>query len=448
MLKMKFSFKCLIFILLFLLSVSSLFAKKKVACIGNSITENVALPLEKRYPSILQDLLGSDFDVRNYGVGARTMLRMGDHPYWNEQKYRDVLNWNPDIVIIKMGTNDAKPYNWKYRDQFEKDYIEFIESFKTLASHPKLFICYPIPTSEGNFLPVSDSLIICDLIPKINQIARQTGSEVIDLHSPLLGKEDFLYDKVHPNEKGTQVMARVVAQAICPDRHFPKPAIERLNVVFLGNSITEGSYLQIPPPVVTVTYLDSLGYDVSYVNCGISGSTTYNFLPSENAFKMVVNKADSINRREGELIFSVKLGTNDSACKGTTGAPVSNVRYKINVQIIIDSLHTRYPASKIIIHYPIWYSPNTYNSAEYMKKGLLRLQTYFSVIDQLEKENSGLVFVGDRRGFDLFRKHSKDYYVPQKGKKGIFYLHPNAFGAKVLGELWAETIDELVRRSK
>lgn len=78
-------------------------AQIKVACVGNSITENIALSNEQKYPSILQDLLGNGYIVRNYGIGARTVLKKGDYPYWNEERYKEVLAWNPDIVIVKMG---------------------------------------------------------------------------------------------------------------------------------------------------------------------------------------------------------------------------------------------------------------------------------------------------------------------------------------------------------
>ena len=60
-------------------------------------------------------------------------------------------------------------------------------------------------------------------------------------------------------------------------------------------------------------YLDSLGYDVKYANCGMSGYTTYNFLPPGRAFQKVVSAADSIYKKGEMLVFSMKLGTNDSA---------------------------------------------------------------------------------------------------------------------------------------
>ncbi len=400
-------------------------AQIKVACVGNSITENIALPNEQKYPSILQDLLGNGYIVRNYGIGARTVLKKGDHPYWNEERYKEVLAWNPDIVIVKMGTNDAKAKNWAYKDNFESDYIEFIHSFQTLPSHPKVFICYPIPTFKDNFLPVEDQLLVKEMMPMIDNISKATCADIIDLHTPLVGKDDCVYDKVHPNEKGTKIMARVIARKICPHRKFPFPPEKKINVVFVGNSITEATYLKITPPEWTTIYLDSLGYDVQSVNCGKSGYTTFDFLPGKGGFKYVIRKADELYKKDKRnLVFSFCLGVNDSACTGTNGAPVSAEQYESNMQLIIDSLCFRFPEAKVVLHYPIWYSPNTYNSAMYLKEGLKRLQTYFAAIERLGRKNKGRAMIGDTKGFKVFRKHYKKYHTPQEGKRGVFYSNP------------------------
>ena len=371
------------------------------------------------------------------------MLKKGDYPYWNEERYKEVLAWNPDIVIVKMGTNDAKAQNWAYKDNFESDYIEFILSFQTLPSHPKVFICYPIPTFKDNFLPVDDQLLVKEMMPMIDNISKATCADIIDLHTPLVGKDDCVYDKVHPNEKGTKIMARVIARKICPHRKFPFPPEKKINVVFVGNSITEATYLKITPPEWTTIYLDSLGYDVQSVNCGKSGYTTFDFLPGKDGFKYVIRKADELYKKDKRnLVFSFCLGVNDSACTGTNGAPVSAEQYESNMQLIIDSLCFRFPEAKVVLHYPIWYSPNTYNSAMYLKEGLKRLQTYFAAIERLGRKNKGRAMIGDTKGFKVFRKHYKKYHTPQEGKRGVFYLHPNAEGARVLGRLWSEGIKQ------
>lgn len=345
-----------------------------------------------------------------------------------------------------MGTNDGKPNNWKYKDEFEDNYLEFINSFKSLPSKPKVFICYPIPTFDGNFLPVPDNLITKEMIPMIKKVAKKAKVNIIDLHSPFEGREDFVYDKVHPNAKGVRVMARVIAKAICPKQNFPLPAIgKKIDIIFIGNSITEGTYLQSPPPTITAMYLDSLGYEIKYANCGISGFTSTDFQPSGQAFAKVVSATDALYKDGEQLLFSIKLGTNDSASKGTNGAPVSAEQYEKNMQNIINALHDRYPKCMIVIHDPIWYSPNTHNSATYLQEGLDRLQTYIPVIERLAKKNKGLVVVGDKKGFDIFRKNYKKLHRAQEGNSGTFYLHPNVEGAKVLGDLWAESIEKHIK---
>ena len=63
-------------------------------------------------------LLGPGYEARNYGVSGRTLLKKGDFPYWNENAYRQSREWNPDIVVIQLGTNDSKPQNWRHSTNF------------------------------------------------------------------------------------------------------------------------------------------------------------------------------------------------------------------------------------------------------------------------------------------------------------------------------------------
>ena len=95
----------------------------RVACIGNSITDGHGIEMASQYgyPALLQKALGSDYWVKNFGVSGRTMLNKGDVPYMNEQAWRDAQAFQPDIAIIKLGTNDTKPQNWKYSAEFKQD---------------------------------------------------------------------------------------------------------------------------------------------------------------------------------------------------------------------------------------------------------------------------------------------------------------------------------------
>ncbi|SFD03277.1 Lysophospholipase L1 [Chitinophaga sp. CF118] len=230
-----------------------------------------------------------------------------------------------------------------------------------------------------------------------------------------------------------------------------------LNIVFIGNSITHGVLLSDPssqaPPAKAAAYLErqsGIGR-VSFSNQGVSGFTTVDFLPSTGtAFNKVAAAAKGYMADEtAVLIFSIILGTNDSAIQGPNGSPVSPENYRKNLEAIANKLLTDYPRCRVIFHYPTWYSPNTYNGAIYLQAGLDRLQTYFPEIDALVKDYHktypGQVSVGDKQAFSYFKKHYLTDLQGEEGWQGVFYLHPNRQGAAVLGEFWGKAIYKAVR---
>lgn len=231
-------------------------------------------------------------------------------------------------------------------------------------------------------------------------------------------------------------------------------AKDNIGVVYIGNSITHGALLSNPeneaPPVKASEYLsEKTGCDVEFRNCGVSGATTLDFLPITNGlFNNVTKAADELVGKSDTLIFSVSLGTNDSACSGPFGSPVAPQQYYTNLKAIIDTLLDTYPGSRIVIQYPLWYSPNTYNGAMYLKAGLDRLQSYMPMIEELLKvyatSHPGRVVGGSREGFDLFRDHSDEYFTREQGNAGVFYLHPNKQGAEKLGAIWSEGLVKAV----
>lgn len=227
-----------------------------------------------------------------------------------------------------------------------------------------------------------------------------------------------------------------------------------LNIVFIGDSITEGGKEAGVPPVFAADFIkQKLGSKVNFSNQGVSGTTTVDFLPSTATyFNKVVKAADNFYAdKQATLIFSIMLGTNDSAIDGPLGSPVSSDSYGQNLKTMIDELMKRYPGSKFIIHYPLWYSSNTYNRSKYLQEGLTRLQTYFRVIDALVKNyskiNPGHVFPGDKHAFGYFKEHHLTDMQQENGQQGIFYLHPNEKGSKELGHFWSEAILKIINKN-
>lgn len=209
----------LILISLMLVGVSSWaqegVRKIKVACVGNSITYGAGIENRDRdsYPSVLGQMLGDGYEVRNYGFNARTMLMKGDLPYMKEKMFQEVLGYQPDIVIIKLGTNDSKSFNWKYKRDFPDDMQTMVSAFKALPSRPKIYLCHPAKAYLVG-PEINDSIIVHGVIPVVDRIARKNGLEVIDLYTALSGMEEHFPDKIHPDAVGAHKLAATIYKAL------------------------------------------------------------------------------------------------------------------------------------------------------------------------------------------------------------------------------------------
>lgn len=193
------------------LNISCLRAQTKVACVGNSITYGAGIPNRElnSYPSQLAAYLGSDYEVRNFGVSATTLLSKGDYPYVTTDAYKQSLSFGPDIVIIKLGTNDSKPQNRTHLDEYKKDYKALIDSYRNLASKPRVILLTPVRCFlEGNS-SISDSVISAAIVPAVKELAYEEGLEVINLYN-MFGDQWQSYimpDRLHPSSIGAGQMA-------------------------------------------------------------------------------------------------------------------------------------------------------------------------------------------------------------------------------------------------
>lgn len=214
---MKINRRWTLLCLILLLSTVSFAQEKKVkvACIGNSITYGAGIKDRKNhsYPVALGRLLGEGYEVRNFGFSGRTLLNKGDRPYMKEQLYRDALNYQPDIVVIKLGTNDTKPQNWVHEKEFPKDLQQMVKDLRKLSSKPKVYLCYPAKAYRLDW-GINDSIIVNGVMPYIDRIAKKYKLEVIDLHAATDGMEQNFPDRIHPNEEGAMIIAEAVYKAI------------------------------------------------------------------------------------------------------------------------------------------------------------------------------------------------------------------------------------------
>lgn len=189
--------------------------KIKVACVGNSITFGAGLSNQARdsYPAVLGQMLGKEYEVENFGVSGTTALASGDNPYIKTKAYQKIFDYQPDVMIIKFGTNDSKGGNWKHREDFEGDLQFMIDKFSAMPSHPKIYLCLPAKCymEHGS---IRDSVIVCDVIPRIRKVAEKNAVGIIDMHAATSGMREHFRDTLHPDREASMAMAKCAYRAI------------------------------------------------------------------------------------------------------------------------------------------------------------------------------------------------------------------------------------------
>ncbi|MGN1202436.1 MAG: GDSL-type esterase/lipase family protein, partial [Eubacterium sp.] len=191
----------------------------KVACVGDSITYGHGIKNWKNnnYPAVLGDMLGGGYAVNNYGSSGKAAQDDADQPYINEKVYSQSLEYEPDIVVIMLGSNDSKPENWHGREQFTADYEKLIKSYQELDSNPEIYIVLPPPAFEVNGqvgYDIDADVIENEIIPAIKDIAKDMNIECIDNHTPFKSRSDLFSDGVHPNAEGARIFATTVYNKI------------------------------------------------------------------------------------------------------------------------------------------------------------------------------------------------------------------------------------------
>ena len=193
----------------------------KVACVGNSITYGYGIENREQnsYPSVLQRLLGKRYKVGNFGHSGATLLSKGHRPYIQQEEYQKALAFAGDIVVIHLGINDTDPRNWpNHRNDFVKDYLTLISSFKKANPKARIVIARMSPLSHRH--PRFESGTRdwhAEIQQAIALVAQQTNAQLIDFHEPLYHFPQMLPDAVHPNAQGAAILAQVVYGAITGD---------------------------------------------------------------------------------------------------------------------------------------------------------------------------------------------------------------------------------------
>lgn len=225
----------------------------KIACVGDSITDGGFIPgygypdgqgLDdpRCYPKQLEALLGENYEVKNFGDSGRTLMSTADYPYISApgDLYRESLEYDADIVLIMLGTNDAKvtndpsTTNWKEGspEQFKTDLKALIEVYRNLPNHPTVYVLTsPTAFNNGNYNIVPSNV---DTIAGLQrEVAAEVNAPLIDMHTLTANMGSYFSDNIHPNQAGYARLAQLVYNELIKDFTVPSAPV---NVKVAANS--------------------------------------------------------------------------------------------------------------------------------------------------------------------------------------------------------------------
>lgn len=184
----------------------------RLAVVGASIAAGYGTPDHERdsYPSQLRRMLGTNWMVRNFGVSGTTLIHSGDSPYVKTKEYQAALAFQPDVLVIDLGGNDSKPFNFEaHPTDFVPDYEAMAAAFRQANPKVRIYAALPVPAFPDNY-GIRDSVIVSKIIPATAQAAAAARLSVIDLHTPLANRGADFPDRVHPNTAGAKAIAEVI----------------------------------------------------------------------------------------------------------------------------------------------------------------------------------------------------------------------------------------------
>ena len=195
--------------------------KIKVSCVGNSITYGMRLDDREHesYPVQLQEMLGDRYEVGNFGKSGATLLRHGHRPYFEQEEFRQAMDFAGDIVVIHLGVNDTDPRNWPhFQDEFVGDYLALIDSLRSVNPKARFLIARMTPIGSNHTRFISGTKTWHGQIQEaIETVAEASGAELIDFYEPLYRYPWMFPDAVHPNAEGAGILAKTVYSGITGD---------------------------------------------------------------------------------------------------------------------------------------------------------------------------------------------------------------------------------------
>lgn len=197
--------------------------KTKVACIGDSLTRGYLLADAQSYPAQLQQLLGAQYEVRNFGHTSSYVIDDGPVEYRNTEDYSAAIQYDADILIFMFGANDVGAYNFTPL-YFQNQYRELIDSFRQTKKHPKIYLIIAPDSRDLHFG------LIQQTIQPVMTLGQQLPATVINPYYLFLGHpEDYLSDGLHLTGTAYGKLAQLVLRAMQGTSTYVEAPVEPIS---------------------------------------------------------------------------------------------------------------------------------------------------------------------------------------------------------------------------
>lgn len=205
------------------------FSDKKIACLGDSITQAANLESmedyqQYSYPTKLAEILGAE-EVVNLGIGGSSIGR-----YWQDafvDRYMDIPE-DTDLILVMGGTNDGFCLHRENVGNFEErsprtligDLDELMRGLKENYPDAEIIFVTPLPNVLHDILRKDRPELLSQrvIVDSMIALAREYEFDVIDLYdSNLLDSHDaavisnYMPDGVHCNPDGYRILAEHIA---------------------------------------------------------------------------------------------------------------------------------------------------------------------------------------------------------------------------------------------
>ncbi len=213
----------------------------KITCVGASDVSSPTPYGTPNWPDYITSMLGYEYTINNEGASGTTMIKLGNSPYWSTAQYTAGLASSPDVVIIMLGSNDSKPYNWIYQTNYVLDYETLINQYRNLPSHPRIYLNTLLTVYGPGSYDITDPIVTGELCPMIKQIAFDEGLPLIDVNAATKNMPQNFPDNVHPNIAGAQVVAQTVFNGLMNAGETPPIVSQALNRPVVASSVADGT---------------------------------------------------------------------------------------------------------------------------------------------------------------------------------------------------------------